>query len=82
MLMTLIVVIMSQCICILNYHVAHLKKKNHIGEFPGGLEIKDLVLSLLWPGFHPWPKNFCMWWASKKKKKRKKNYIVGSSLVV
>ena len=31
-----------------------------LGEFPGGLAIKDLALSLLWPGFDPGPRNFCM----------------------
>ena len=29
-------------------------------EFPGGLEVKDLILSLLWLRFDPWPGNFCM----------------------
>ena len=32
-------------------------------EFPRGLVIKDLVLSLLWLGFNPWPG------AGQKKKK-------------
>ena len=32
-------------------------------EFPGGLGVKDLALSLLWLGFDPWPENFCMAWA-------------------
>ena len=27
-------------------------------EFPGGPSVKDLVLSLLWLGFNPWPGNF------------------------
>ena len=30
-------------------------------EFPSGLVVKDLVLSLLWLLFDPWPWNFCMW---------------------
>ena len=34
--------------------------------------VKDLVLSLLWLGFHPWPKNFCMPGVRPKKKKKKK----------
>ena len=29
-------------------------------EFPGGLEVKNLVLSWQWRRFHPWPGNFCM----------------------
>ena len=33
------------------------------GEFPGGLVVKDLVLSLLWLGFSPWPGDFGMLWA-------------------
>ena len=31
-------------------------------EFPGGLAVEDLALSLLWLGFSPWPENFCMPW--------------------
>ena len=37
-------------------------------EFPGGLVVKDLVLSLLWlrsllwRGFNPWPRKCCMLW--------------------
>ena len=40
--------------------------------------IKDQALSLhwleslLWHGFNPWPKNFCMLWMLEKKKKKKK----------
>ena len=29
-------------------------------EFPGGLAVKDLMLSLLWHGFSPWPGTFHM----------------------
>ena len=29
-------------------------------EFPGGLVVKDLALSLLWLGFDAWPRNFHM----------------------
>lgn len=32
-------------------------KKEASKEFPGGLVIKDLVLSLWWHGFDPWPRN-------------------------
>ena len=28
--------------------------------------VKDLTLSLLWPGFSPWPKNFHMLWEGPK----------------
>jgi len=28
-----------------------------IREFPGGLVAKNMVLSLLWHGFNPWPRN-------------------------
>ena len=31
-------------------------------EYPGGLVVKDLVLSLLWLGFNPWPRNFHRLW--------------------
>ena len=41
-------------------------------EFPGGLVVKDLALSLLCPGFKPWPRNFCMPWVWPKKKKEVK----------
>ena len=29
--------------------------KTVLGAFPGGVAVKDLVLSLLWQGFDPWP---------------------------
>ena len=38
-------------------------------ELPGDLAIKDLGLSLLWCGFHPWPGNFHLPWAQPKKTK-------------
>ena len=41
-------------------------------EFPGGLEVKDPTLSLLWRGFGPWPKNFCMSGVLPQKKKKEK----------
>ena len=31
-------------------------------EFPGGLVVKDLVLSLLWLEFDPMPGKFCIQW--------------------
>ena len=36
-------------------------------EFPGAQRIKDLVLSLLWCMFDPWPGNFPMPWVGPKK---------------
>lgn len=36
-------------------------------EFPGGLAIKDLALSLLWLRCDPWFGNFCMLWAQTRK---------------
>ena len=48
---------------------AYTKKKKQV--FPGGLQVKNLVLSLLWFGFDPWPKNFHMPWAWPKNKKKK-----------
>ena len=49
-----------------------LKKKYH-QEFPGGLVVKDSVLSLLWLRFDPWPRNFLMplMWPKKEKKGKK-----------
>ena len=40
-------------------------------ELPGGLAVKDLVLSLLQLGFDLWPGNLGVQWAWPKKKKRK-----------
>ena len=42
-------------------------------EFPGGLAVRDLELSLLWCGFDPWPRNFHMlqMWPNKNKNKMK-----------
>ena len=39
-------------------------------EFPGGLAVKDLALSLLWLGFSLWPGNFGRLQAQPKKKKK------------
>ena len=49
-------------------------RKKVLAEFPGGLVVKDLALSLLWRGFDPWPGNFLMpWgWPKESKKERKK----------
>ena len=47
--------------------------KNKVVGFPGGLMVKDSVLSLLWLrsllwlGFFPWPGNVCMPWVWPKK---------------
>ena len=43
-------------------------QKIMVQEFPGGLVIKDSVLSLLWLSFDSWPRNFHMPWAQPKKK--------------
>ena len=45
---------------------------------PDALVIKDSALLLLWLGFNPWPRNFCiMWvWPKKKKKKKKKKILL------
>ena len=55
----------------------------HLLEFPGGLAVKDLTLSLPWlgslrcHGFSTWPGNFWMLWPKKKKKKSPNNGQVG-----
>ena len=41
-------------------------------EFPGGLVVKDLVLSPLWLGFDPCPGNFHMLQAWPKKRLQEK----------
>ena len=41
-------------------HVALRPCKAKSWEFPGGLEVKDAALSLLWLRFSPWPWNFYM----------------------
>ena len=38
-------------------------------EFPGDRAVKDLVLSLLWCRFNPWPWNFYIQWVSSPPKK-------------
>ena len=54
------------------YEVVSKHLKEWMLEFPGGLVVKDLVLSVLWLGFDPWPGNFCTsrGWPKKKKKKK------------
>ena len=37
-----------------------IKLRKHLLEFPGGLAVRDSMLSLLWLRFDPWPGNFCM----------------------
>ena len=50
-------------------------------EFPDGLVVKDLVLSLLWLGFHPWPRtSACLRHNQKKKKKKKGVPVVAQQL--
>ena len=44
----------------------NLKKKKG-SFFPGGIAIKDSVLSLLWLRFNPWSRNFCTPQAGPKK---------------
>ena len=44
-------------------------------EFPGGLAVKDLALSLLWLGFSLWPGNFGRLQAQPKKKKKNTDVI-------
>ena len=52
----------------------------HFEEFPGGLAVKDLALSLLWLRFIPWPQECLhatgMAKRKKKKKKRKRKKIL------
>ena len=51
-------------------------KNTKMGEFPGGLEVKDpALLSLLWLWFNPWPQELCMLqaWPKTTKTKKKKN---------
>ena len=52
--------------------VAELIFEIVVQEFPGGLVVKDLALSLLWLRFDPWPRNFCMLQAQSEKTKQNK----------
>ena len=57
-------------------HMCECKKKKILQrgrEFPGGLAVKDPVLSLLWCGFYPWPGNF-FWHAVDMARKKKRNF--------
>ena len=53
--------------------------KSILSEFPGGLGVKGLALSLLWLWlllwlrFNSWPRNFCMLLAQEKEKRKSKN---------
>ena len=49
--------------------------RTKIVEFPLSQQVKGLVLllwhrSLLWLGFHPWPRNFSMLWVQQKTNKQ------------
>ena len=53
-----------------------MQEIRNTGEFPGGLMVKELALSLLRCGFDPWPGIFRMSWVEpKNKEKRKKRKI-------
>ena len=43
-------------------------------EFPGGLAVKDSVLSLLWHEFNPWPRELPHAVGVTKKKKRETDF--------
>ena len=58
--------------CVLQANVCIKINIKQSREFPGGLEVKDLVLSFLWFGFDLWPRNFFIPWTWPKKKKKKK----------
>lgn len=44
-------------------------------EFPGGLVVRDLVLSLLWSGFVPWPGNLCILVVAQKTPNKQKSRV-------
>ena len=48
-------------------------EKKDLEEFPGGLVVKDLVLSLLWLGFYPWPRDLSYAVGMAKNKNKNKN---------
>ena len=56
-------------------------KKSILGEFPGGLAVKDLALSLLWLWFNSWPGNFHIPWVQHRppKKSSLKTESLGTS---
>ena len=45
-----------------------MNRRIQLKEFPGGLVVKDPVLSLLWLRFEPWPENWHTVGKAKKKK--------------
>ena len=49
-------------------------RRLEVWEFPGGLAVKDLALSLLWHGFQPGPGNFCMLLVQPKDKKNPRKH--------
>ena len=57
-----------RCACAFNgcprsFHTfSFFKSNNKDLRFPGGLVVKDLVLSLLWHEFDPWMEKFCIPW--------------------
>lgn len=44
--------------------------------FSGGLAVKDLVWSLLWPEFHPWLGSFCMLQVQQNTHTQKKEKLI------
>ena len=48
-------------------------KNLDLSEFLRGLVVENLVLSLLWLKFNPWPRNVCMPWMQPKGGKSWKN---------
>ena len=54
--------------------ITQLQENKKEVEFPGGLAVKDSVLSLLWLRFHRWPGNLWMLqaWPKQKNIRRKK----------
>ena len=50
-------------------------------EFPGGLVVKDPVLSMLWCRFDPWPGNFCMPQVQTTKKEGWKQGLTGPRFI-
>ena len=55
--------------CVLEKYSTWLQNVPKKKKFPGGLVVKDLMLSLLWHRFDSWPQNVCMLWAQLKKRK-------------
>ena len=52
-------------------------KRKKFQEFPGGLAIKDLVLSLLWLEIEPWPgTSTCCGCSQNRKKKKERNFLI------